>query len=64
MKPLKSGDRIFYVGSKWERLWGVPLTVHRVHSYYLSAVKPDGYYTTWLDFVDVVLDEGEDRCDG
>ena len=63
MRSLKPGDRIYYSGRYFESYWGVPLVVHQVHSYYLSAVMPDGYHTTWLDFTDVILDEqGDDQC--
>jgi hypothetical protein len=66
-RPFTSGDRIFYVGSEdhrigGESIWGIPLTVHRVESSYLDAMKADGSYTSWMDFEDVVLVEG-DRCD-
>jgi hypothetical protein len=67
MLQPKPGDRIQYIGEKDRRhncepIWGVPLVVHTVKNYYLSAVLPDGRLTSWIDFTDVILDEEVELC--
>ncbi len=57
VKP-KKGDRVKYIGTKFQQLCNLPLIIHRFDaaSYGVADCrKPDGSFTSWIPFADLKL---------
>jgi hypothetical protein len=51
------GMRVKYVGTKFESLAGVELTIDKIDGNGITCTKPDGSYITDLDKEDLVKQE-------
>jgi putative DNA primase/helicase len=62
VKP-KKGDRVKYIGTKFQQICNLPLIIHRVDAAYgvADCRKPDGSFTSWIPFADLKLTDS--RCD-
>jgi putative DNA primase/helicase len=62
VKP-KRGDRVKYIGTKFQQICSLPLIIHRVDAAYgvADCRKPDGSFTSWIPFADLKL--ADSRCD-